>query len=410
MRFTRIKLANWRNFRAVDIPLAQRAFLVGPNGSGKSNLLDALRFLRDIADRTGGLGRAAEERGGMQAIRSHYRNKPNPLHRHGPTVRLGVAAIHEDRPLDISDFRTGVRVLVEVHAEIDGKPWRYALEIDNISWEAPVVLREEVDGPNGPLVRRPDAADIDDSERLTQTYLEQVSANKPFRKLAELLASIEYSHIVPELVRDPRPRTDRSALRDPYGAELLSSITTLPEEERTHRLRALCRQLQKIIPDLDEIKYRRDGNTPHLGLRFASLPDVFHYENQLSDGTLRLLGLLWVLAAGTSPVLLEEPEMSLHASAVRQIPQLLARVASRLDRQTLVSTHSEDLLADTGIDPSEVLILSPSEQGTIVTVGSDDAGLMALARADAPLGGFLVAKTKPADISQLAMVIGDDDE
>jgi predicted ATPase len=102
--------------------------------------------------------------------------------------------------------------------------------------------------------------------------------------------------------------------------------------------------------------------------------------------------------------------MSLHASAVRQIPQLLARVASRLDRQTLVSTHSEDLLADTGIDPSEVLILSPSEQGTIVSVGSDDAGLMALARADAPLGGFLVAKTKPADISQLAMVIGDDDE
>ncbi len=418
MRFTRIKLAYWRNFRAIDVPLAQRTFLVGPNGSGKSNLLDALRFLRDIADRTGGLGRAVEERGGMDVIRSHYKFKePVPPHPKAippppkaSNVRMGVTARFEDREPTLAEFMTGFPVSIEVHAEIDGKPWRYALEIDNIPTWPPTVVKEEVDGPDGPLVRRPDANDVDDSERLTQTFLEQVSSNKPFRKLAEMLASVEYSHIVPELVRDPRPRAGRDLMHDPHGAELLSSMANLPEEERNRRLRALCQQLSKVIPELDEIQYMPERNAPHIGLRFASLPNVFQREEQLSDGTLRLLGLFWMLGAGTSPVLLEEPEMSLHAAAVRQIPQILARVASRLHRQTLVSTHSEDLLDDTGIDPSEVLILSPTREGTIVSVGSDDPGLVELATADAPLGGLLVAKTKPADIAQLASVFGDDDE
>lgn len=411
MRFTRIKLVNWRNFRAVDVPLSQRTFLVGPNGSGKSNLLDAFRFLRDIADRTGGLGRAVDERGGMSVIRSHYKfNKSTSVHPTAARIRYGVAAVHDNRPLEKADFLTGFPVRIEVHTEIDGKPWRYALEIDNDSWWPPVVVREEVDGPEGPLVRRPDANDNDDSERLSQTYLEQVSANKPFRKLTEMLASVEYSHIVPELVRDPRPRAGHKATRDPYGAELLASIASLSQEERDWRLNALRQQLSKVIPDVDEIRYMPERNAPHIGLRLASLPNAFHREDQLSDGTLRLLGLLWVLGAGTSPVLLEEPEMSLHAAAVQQIPQILARVASRLHRQTLVSTHSEDLLADTGIDPSEVLILSPTHEGTVVSVGSDDPGLVALAKADAPLGGLLMAKTRPANIAQLAHLIGDDDE
>ena len=54
MIITRLKLENWRNFTFVDIPLRERAFVIGPNASGKSNLLDAIRFLRDVAKRDGG--------------------------------------------------------------------------------------------------------------------------------------------------------------------------------------------------------------------------------------------------------------------------------------------------------------------------------------------------------------------
>lgn len=55
MRFTHLRLKNWRNFRGVDVPLGERVFVIGPNACGKSNLLDAFRFLRDVAESGGGL-------------------------------------------------------------------------------------------------------------------------------------------------------------------------------------------------------------------------------------------------------------------------------------------------------------------------------------------------------------------
>jgi len=57
---------------------------------------------------------------------------------------------------------------------------------------------------------------------LTQTYLEQINANREFRDIAEFFASVRYLHLVPQLVRDP----DRSLGRrnDPYGGDFLETV------------------------------------------------------------------------------------------------------------------------------------------------------------------------------------------
>ena len=57
LRFRKLRLKNWKNFESVEVHLEDRMFLVGPNAAGKSNLLDALRFLRDLASVGGGSGR-----------------------------------------------------------------------------------------------------------------------------------------------------------------------------------------------------------------------------------------------------------------------------------------------------------------------------------------------------------------
>ena len=49
MRLTHLTLKNWRNFKQADFDMQDRMFVIGPNASGKSNLLDALRFLRQVA-------------------------------------------------------------------------------------------------------------------------------------------------------------------------------------------------------------------------------------------------------------------------------------------------------------------------------------------------------------------------
>jgi predicted ATPase len=77
MRITRIQLKNWLNYRKLDTgELGNRVFIIGPNASGKSNLLEVLRFLRDVAlpagkkPQGGGLQNAVTEmRGGLAKLR-----------------------------------------------------------------------------------------------------------------------------------------------------------------------------------------------------------------------------------------------------------------------------------------------------------------------------------------------------
>ena len=78
MLISNIKLKNWRNFQSLDLPLRDVSYVLGPNASGKSNLLDALRFLRDVSKtKGGGLQAAIAERGGISKVRClHARRDP----------------------------------------------------------------------------------------------------------------------------------------------------------------------------------------------------------------------------------------------------------------------------------------------------------------------------------------------
>ncbi len=372
---TRLKLENWRNFLSVDVPLRRRVFLVGPNASGKSNLLDALRFLRDIADPEGGLQRAVlTKRNSVSQIRSlHARRYPH--------------------------------IAVEVEVDLgDAKPWRYRLAFSQDNQRRPIVQQERVWRGTELLLDRPDAPDRGDESRLTQTYLEQVSANKAFRPLQGFFAKIRYMHIVPLLVRDP----DRSVgiHQDPFGGDFLEQIAKTPHRVADARLKKIVQALKVAVPQLEEVELHRDQKgVPHLrGLYKHWRPKAgWQTEDQFSDGTLRLLGLLWALLDGGAPLLLEEPELSLHPEVVRQIPLMIARLGRRLDRQILVSTHSADLLSDRGIDPEEVLILEPSQEDTRVSQAASHQEILALLRGGVSMAEAVLPRTAPQNAQRLAL-------
>jgi AAA15 family ATPase/GTPase len=70
MKIRKLHLKNWLNFKSLEIPeFRDRMFIIGPNAAGKSNLLDAIRFLRDVAlpagvkPSGGGLQKAVHDRG-----------------------------------------------------------------------------------------------------------------------------------------------------------------------------------------------------------------------------------------------------------------------------------------------------------------------------------------------------------
>jgi predicted ATPase len=127
-------------------------------------------------------------------------------------------------------------------------------------------------------------------------------------------------------------------------------------------------------------------------------------EEQFSDGTLRLLGLLWVLVEGDSLLLLEEPELSLNDAIVREIPRLLDRIQrdkKRRPRQVLISTHSEALLSNPGIDARGVLLLEPDAEGTAVRTVDETESLSL--RSGLSIAEVVLPKTHPKTVEQLAL-------
>ena len=57
---------------------------------------------------------------------------------------------------------------------------------------------------------------------------------------------------------------------------------------------------------------------------------------------------------------LEEPELSLHLSVVRQLPAILSRVRRAGGSQVLLTTHSEEVLQDPGLGKDEVYFFVPA--------------------------------------------------
>jgi predicted ATPase len=181
---------------------------------------------------------------------------------------------------------------------------------------------------------------------------------------------------------------------DPFGRDILLRIWSTNRKTQGARLRKIAEALKAALPQLQTLDVEMDEfGKPHLVAVYANwrARGAKQRENQFSDGTIRLLGLLWATFEGAGPLLIEEPELSLHPEVVRRLPSMLVRI-NRLRkgaaRQILISTHSPDLLGDTGIPAEEVLVLKPTEQGTEIEIASD---------ADK------VAKSAPANVDQLTL-------
>jgi len=382
MRIDRIVLKNWLNFRRVDAALSETTYLIGPNASGKSNFLDVFRFLRTLADSSGGgLQRAVVDRGGIKKLR--------------------CLQARQD---------TEVRVEVELSegADPDRDQWRYVLgfKSEGTGRQRPVVQEERVEHNGDCLLARPGADDSADRERLTQSHLEQVNSNAQFRVVADFFRSTTYLHLVPQLLKFADRLSGSRLEEDPFGQGFLDGLARTPKKTLDARLRKIQQVLAKAVPQFQELRFIRDEQTglPHLEARYIHWrpQGAWHREDQFSDGTLRLVALLWSLLEGDSLLLLEEPELSLNDEIVRQIPLMIDRIKrqAKYRRQTLISTHSAAMLGNP-IDGRAMLLVMPTEDGSQIRGATDDEmGAMAAGLSPAEV---LLPKARPQGVEQLGL-------
>ena len=383
MVISRIRVRNWRNFPSFDVPLRERQFIVGPNASGKSNFLDVFRFLRDIAKpEGGGLQKALKDRGGVSKVRTLSARKE-------PEIQIDI---------ELADA-------IDLPAK-----WRYALSIkqQTRALRLPIVSYERVWRGQTKVLDRPDDADKADPARLTQTFLEQIGANSDFREVARFLQSVTYLHLVPQLLRFADQIQGRIIEDDPFGQSFLERVAKAPDKTRQSRFKIIEGALKIAVPRLQQLQFVRDQATgrPHLQALYSHWrPNAgWQQEDQFSDGTLRLIGLLWSLLEADSLLLLEEPELSLNAGIVAQLTPLIHRVQRSKRRQVIISTHSEALLTEKGVDGREVLLLTPAPEGTKIDTASDIAEVRALLDAGFSVGEAVAGRTRPDAAMQLSLI------
>ncbi|MGD8214270.1 AAA family ATPase [Aestuariimicrobium sp. Y1814] len=344
MRITHITAHNWRNFKNIDFDLDDRLFVVGPNASGKSNLLDLMRFLTDLCRPGGGLAAALAARGGLSKARSLFSRN----HKHG-------------------------RLVIEVHLVDAAHSWKYRLAVgsETRGHHRPLVQEEVVERNGETLLQRPNRDDESDPERLTQTHLEQIAANQAFRAVADHLAKTTYFHLVPQVIRHPQQSstsTDAS-----FGSSMIADMNATPQRTRDAWLRRIQGALTAAVPGFESLSLEVDpAGKPHLvaGYRNWRQAPARQDETDFSDGTLRLIGLLWTIVsapANGGVLLLEEPELSLNSAVVRVLPTLLALAQRDANMQVIITTHSPELLDDEGVAAEEVLVLQVTDDGTRAT-------------------------------------------
>ena len=377
MQITHVTAHNWRNFKNLDFAVADRLLIVGPNAAGKSNLLDLFRFLGDISRPGGGLAAALEARGGLSRARCLFaRNN------------------HKGELAIMVDLRDGE------------DEWRYELAIKGKKGghNRPIVVREIVTRNGSELLSRPDANDDRDPDQLTQTHLEQISANQEFRPIAEYFAKVNYFHLVPQMIRYPQAG---GASPRAFGSSMIADMNATPVRTRQAWFRRIERALQSAVPGFETLRLEVDkAGQPHLiaGYRNWRRNPSEQNETDFSDGTLRLIGLLWTIIsspANGGVMLLEEPELSLNAAVVQKLASLLAMAQRGTSMQVILSTHSPELLDDEGIRPGEVLVLQVTSDATVANQLSEIAEVEAQISADLPLSEVVAELINPGDLTGL---------
>ena len=374
MFITRLKLHNFRNFRDIELRLQRRAFIVGANATGKSNLLDALRFLRDIAKEDGGGLRAAiSARKDFRHIRS--------LMAHGRDNHVGIE--------------------IDVAPTPDADPiWTYSLELElERSGRHRTLVKSErvVREGEPPLLQRPDDKDKADDRRRTATTLEQIDSNIEFRELADFLGSIRYLNLVPQLLRLGQENNMQRLPDDPYGQGFIEHVMATPSNTRKARFRRINESLSTMIPQFSELRAVNDKITgrPHLEAKFDHWRSqgAWQRDHELSDGTLRLIALMWMAQESGGPLLLEEPELSLHDAVIRELAGAFAMVSLASKRQIFITSHSPPLLHDEGVALSEVILLQTDKDGTHASLAAEDPQVCILREEGMPLGEIVVPWT-----------------
>ena len=359
---TTLGLWGFRSLSYQKVSFDNPTFFVGRNGAGKSNLTDIFSFLAEAMSSS--LQVVLDRRGGYAAVSHRYSAKGRP-----PNIalsldfgNLGDEVIQARYHIDLRSRRgTGFEVAREYCWILreDGQEDRFDRKSTGASrWDSSVAgLQPDVDGAT--------------------LVLPLIGGHRRFRAVSRFLSNMRTYQIEPEALRTPQD-PDGGIVLQPSGRNIASVLREIRRKDR-QSWQLIKEILEVVVPGTVDVQSKRQGNKLTLEFsqsRLSGAPVRFD-ALAMSDGTLRVLGLLAAVFQQPPPSLLviEEPEASVHPGATGAILDVIRLAAQKM--QVVVTTHSPDILDAKWIDHRHLCTLR-WQDGVTCIGGISETGRKAL--------------------------------
>lgn len=341
MRIFSLRVEGYRSLREVHWTPGKLNLLVGPNGSGKSNLLRLLELISNVA--RGRLAASLKESGGIVPLLWDHR-----------TTSLGWKLIID--PGVAATNRVDEAPTLEFRIERIGKTSSYEIEVDRLGRWAD----HEAGGEYSTYRRDPRGASVCDKLQARSVPVLGVDPNESLlayladqwvaplavstRKFLEGWRIYHDIHVERGSAMRAPVMTQYEKIVDPRGDNLTSVLHTFYTEDRGFKQRIDDGMTAGFGEDFEELVFQpAAAQQIQLAIRWRS-SNKPHAGQDLSDGTLRFLFLLTVLASPEPATLIaiDEPEIGLHPSMMPVVAEYAAEAAERT--QVVMTTHSPSFL------------------------------------------------------------------
>ncbi len=342
MKITRLDVEGFRSLRNVSWLPGDLNVIIGPNGTGKSNLLRLMELISVSAQ--GKLGKYIQSLGGMD-----------------PIVWDGTA--------------TSIKFILEsIPEEGELYPEHYELELARLGAGSSYKVEKELLSNSHKLRKGSETRPFKFLERFSKTAVIFDETERTFTTPEEFISDEESllsitsgpfvnNHYIPPFQRelasiavyhDLHTNKDASVRQsaisrmekrvDPDGQNLISVMHTLYTGDRDFKKDVNSAMRAAFGNDFEELVFPPASDQRiQMRVRWKSL-NREQSAAELSDGTLRFLFLLTVLASPSpAPIIaIDEPETGLHPSMLPLVAEYAVDAANR--SQVILTTHSPQFL------------------------------------------------------------------
>jgi predicted ATPase len=336
MKLTSAHIRHFKSLDDVQIDFDERVtVLVGPNAAGKSNVVDSLRFLRDAIATD--LEHAVSSRGGMSRVRQHSKAKPFKvaMHIEFSQDETGAQSNAAEYSFSVDSFGSGGFVVDQeraVYLNYSANPRNPHKVVFNRNRTG---ATHQGDGPIFEIASTQTATD-----RSKATLFGGGSAINKF------ICQWQFSSIYPNQLRQPST-PEHDAVLSEDGRNWASIIKLLKRSARGRKaLDRIGDAMRSVAPTFEEVTISSVGSylVPHFKFSLNGSERVVFDPVQLSDGTLRIFGILLALYQVPAPRLLviEEPEQSVQPGIMAVLAEAFAEASE--ETQIVITTHSPSLI------------------------------------------------------------------